>query len=1525
MISDREFLSRLRHQDIKVWVSNGKLKVSGSEKQITSSIRDELQARKQSLIEFLGDMDATAETSTTPNQPMEIVACPEGINIPLTSAQRRIWFLDKVDHESAAYNMPAAVRLKGTFDQYVAAKALKYLVQRHESLRSCYLETNGSPYQHIVAHASIDLNVCDLSADSTEEAEAKAQRMIDAEVRRPFDLTTAPLMRVVVLRMGEHHHILVLNIHHIIADAWSMAIFIDEFQQLYRQFSEGAPPSLPEITSQLKDYAYSESIWQKTPQYGADLDYWQNQLKDIPASLELPFDKNLVDRGGHAGAGYRFNLPAHHVEELRALCKNSNATLFMGLLSVFANLLNHHSSTNPMVIGVPVANRNRKATERLIAPLINSVALVLKPRTKSTFKELLQHVRDTTIQAHQHAALPFDLLLEAIKPERGGVTSPIFQVMFALQNVHSGELDLPDLETTLMPVGVFSSRLDLTLSIHESNDKVTAIFEYSTARFTASTIEQLAQRFNRLLENVLRDPHKPLSDSHCLSREEWHSLIEVHSRVRDKMSSANVVQLIQKKAAHDAGQQQNIAIEDGNRRISYRQLNEEANRLAHYLIANGVKPETCVGVCLNRSPELVITLLAVLKAGGAYVPIDPQYPTLHQDHIIADSGMRLLLTQTSVYPSENRTIPTLYLDQMDEPLARQPTSDPELSHHLQQAAYVIYTSGSTGKPKGVVVSHANLMNLVQWHSKRFGITSNDRATYMAGVAFDASAWEIWPYLTCGSTLIPINQQTVLMPERLMQTLVEKAVTIAFVPTPSAQHIIRAQWPDSTSLKFLLTGGDRLTMYPAASTPFAVVNNYGPTENSVVATSGVVVADDYSQPAIGRAIDGVETYILNEYGLPVPPGVVGELYLGGNSLARGYLNKPALTADCFIPNPFSSTPGSRLYRSGDHVRLREDGDIEFIERIDNQLKIRGIRVELGEIEGTLASHPELNEAAVIVVYDADNRPQLVAFGVLAREGNQSERLKNIKRFLQDRLPRHMVPHEIVLLTNLPLTANGKVDRKALIDFVPKPSSKATELVENLTHTEATLIKIWSRLLNRDAVGVDEDFFELGGHSMLIMQVVAQVKSVFDLDLPPEYLFEHSTVRELATSIDQAIVDHASTVEVRSKSLDIKAEAALPDQYRNIPPPPGELTSYVFLTGATGFLGAYLLREILIKTAVRVACLVRARSPQTGLQRIQSTLEQYQLWHPEFVARIDVVTGDLSKPQLGMSADDWNFLCEHVDEIYHNGAQVNFLYSYSALRKANVGSTLEIMAMATRHKTKPIHYVSTLSVFSKQDLSSGAPSEASLPSGVALDGGYAQTKWVSEQLLLKAYAHGLPITIYRPGRITGDSRNGIANTDDFFYQVLRGCYELELDQYPANLSLDMTPVDYVSQSIVFLAQRREFGQVYHLCNPDPAADALFKTIINSGHEMKPCPFGDWQNMLRSVMHKLPDVRQNAFNVILNINTDERHEKPTGPAFSCANTLKALEGSAITCPPVNTDLCTLYLRHLMESGFIPALNQA
>lgn len=1053
----------------------------------------------------------------------------ESFIFPASFAQQRLWFLDQLDPNQSVYNMVYAVRFETPLDLAMLEKGLNEIVRRHESLRTTFTSIDGQPMQVIKTHFDFTVPLVDLSQLPPAEREVQSQAYAEQEAGRPFDLATGPLLRLTLMRLGERDNVLLVVMHHIASDGWSMGIFLRELATLYEAFSRNRQSPLPELSVQYVDYAAWQRAWLQGDALEEQVSYWRAHFSDAPAALELAADRPRPPIQTFKGATRYTDLPASLVDRLRALSRAEGVTLFMTLLAAFDVLLWRYSGQADIVVGTPIAGRNVSELEGLIGYFANTLPLRANLADNPTFRDLLLRVRESALEAHAHQDIPFDRLVEDLRPERSLSHTPLFQVIFAFENTPQA-LEFPGLKMKWLEVDRGTSRCDLSLFATDKGAELSCIWEYSTDLFDGETIEQMMSSYRTLLENILDHREEKIGYLEIWTESQREQLL-LQSHV-DQSEQATPVCMHQLFEAQAARTPDSIAVVSGSQSLTYRELNAKANQLAHHLRKLGVGPEVPVGVCLERSAELVVALLGILKAGGAYVPIDPAYPAERAAFMLKDSSVPVLLTQKHLL----ETLPALSIqivcvdDQAQ--LADEPAEDgarnPSSTVSPENLAYVIYTSGSTGRPKGVQVRHESVVHLFAATYDQLGFRAGDIYSVVHSSAFDFSVWEIWGSLLQGGTLLVVPLEVVQSPADFYDLLCAQRVTI-LNQTPSAlRELLRARAQARTadrdwSVRLIVCGGDALDQELAVQLSelgIPVWNFYGPTESTVWTTCGLVAQTEVSAAlnSIGHPIADLQVYLLDQQLQLVPYGVAAELFIGGAGLARGYLNRPELTAEKFIPNPFSEQPGARLYRTGDLVRRRRNGKLEFAGRIDTQVKLRGFRVELGEIETALSQHPDIALAVVIVREDRPGDKRLVAY-LVAKDGKTFD-AGELRRYLQVSLPDYMVPLAFVTLEAMPLTPNKKVDRRLL----PSPDYGAAEQISGFaaprTPIEEIVADIWASVLGRKKVGVNDNFFALGGHSLLATQVMSRLHDAFQLDLPLRALFEHATVAGLAEAIEDA---------------------------------------------------------------------------------------------------------------------------------------------------------------------------------------------------------------------------------------------------------------------------------------------------------------------------------------------------------------------------------------------------------------------
>ncbi|EKI0103538.1 non-ribosomal peptide synthase/polyketide synthase [Pseudomonas aeruginosa] len=1047
--------------------------------------------------------------------------------IPLSYAQERQWFLWQMDPQSAAYNIPSALRLRGELDVEALSASLGAIVERHQSLRTVFVEDEQLDGFRQQVLASVDVPV-PVTLAGDDDAQAQIRAFVESETQQPFDLRNGPLLRARLLRLAADDHVLTLTIHHVAADGWSMRVLVEELIALYGARRQGVEATLPDLPIQYADYAIWQRHWLEAGERERQLEYWMARLGGGQSVLELPTDRQRPALPSYRGARHELQLPQALGRQLQALAQREGTTLFMLLLASFQALLHRYSGQDEIRVGVPVANRNRVETERLIGFFVNTQVLRADLDTQMPFLDLLQQTRVAALGAQSHQDLPFEQLVEALQPERSLSHSPLFQAMYNHQNLGSAgrqslAAQLPGLSVEDLSWGAHSAQFDLTLDTYESEQGVHAEFTYATDLFEAATVERLARHWRNLLEAVVAEPRRRLGDLPLLDAEERATLLQ---RSRLPASEYPAGQGVHRLFEAQAGLTPDApALLFGEERLSYAELNALANRLAWRLREEGVGSDVLVGIALERGVPMVVALLAVLKAGGAYVPLDPQYPADRLQYMIDDSGLRLLLSQQSVLARlpQSDGLQSLLLDDLERLVHGYPAENPDLPEAPDSLCYAIYTSGSTGQPKGVMVRHRALTNFVCSIARQPGMLARDRLLSVTTFSFDIFGLELYVPLARGASMLLASREQAQDPEALLDLVERQGVTVLQATPATWRMLCDSERVDLLRGCTLLCGGEALAEDLAArmrGLSASTWNLYGPTETTI--WSARFCLGEEARPFLGGPLENTGLYILDSEMNPCPPGVAGELLIGGDGLARGYHRRPGLTAERFLPDPFAAD-GSRLYRTGDLARYRADGVIEYLGRIDHQVKIRGFRIELGEIETRLLEQDSVREA-VVVAQPGVAGPSLVAYLVPteaalvdAESARQQELRSALKNSLLAVLPDYMVPAHMLLLENLPLTPNGKINRKALP--LPDASAVRDAHVAPEGELERAMAAIWSEVLKLGHIGRDDNFFELGGHSLLVTQVVSRVRRRLDLQVPLRTLFEHSTLRAYAQAVAQ----------------------------------------------------------------------------------------------------------------------------------------------------------------------------------------------------------------------------------------------------------------------------------------------------------------------------------------------------------------------------------------------------------------------
>ncbi|WP_010249929.1 non-ribosomal peptide synthetase [Acetivibrio cellulolyticus] len=1109
-MSTKELISCLREAGIKLYLDNGELRFQAPKGALTPELREKLVENKCEVIAFLRKVSLDSSTVRQPILPVP----RDGEHLPVSFSQQSLWFFDQWSPKNPVYNIPNAVRLYGELNINAMETAISTLVKRHESLRTTFKGIDGKPVQVIVPESEYTLEVKDLSYLQAKDAEIALERELNEVAWTAFDLEKGPVWRTQLFKINEMEYVFFLVIHHIISDAWSNIIFVKEFLSLYEAFNKGITPNLPVMPVQFADYA----CWQRKLMADQEvrknlLDYWKEKLAS-PVVLELPTDYPRPVAQSFSGSTATLNLSKDLSTRLKELCIKEDVTLFMLLLAVFEILLYRYSGQEDIIIGTVAANRGQIESTGLIGFVMNTLALRCNLMGNPTVKELLKRVKQTTLCAYDYQELPFDMLLEELKLERDISRTPLFQVMYIHQNVQEVELKANGLKIEIEEVENSAAPFDLRLTSKETEEGIEARLDYCTDLFKPDTIERMLAHFTNLLEAVAKDTSLKIGQMPLLSKEEYRQLVMEFNQT--------TVPYPTNKLIHELFEQQvekspdTIAVVFGLDQLTYSELNCRANQLASYLRKMGVGPDMPVGVCLERSLDMVVSLLGILKAGGAYVPFDPGYPKARFEHMIQDAKVKLILTWEKFIekiPSSEAVV--LCLDKEKKVLEMEDVKNPVVNVNDKNLAYVIYTSGSTGKPKGAMNTHLGMRNHKQWMQDTFKLTGEDAVLQKTPFSFDVSVWEFfWPLIT-GARLVVAQPEGHKDSSYIVKTIIEQKISVIhFVPSMLSAFLEHPDVEKCTGLKQVFVSGEALS--PQLERRFhdlfliPLHNVYGPAECADVSTSWTCTGDskDKTMP-IGRPISNVQVYILDSFMNPVPVGVPGELCVSGAGVGRGYINNPELTGERFVNITLKHDEfGEKnllVYKTGDRAFWRPDGVVEYIGRADFQVKIRGLRIELGEIEEVILKHGLIKEAVVVAQESENGNKYLCAYIVQHSEIDEHD----LKEYLSESLPEYMVPSYFVNMEQIPLLPNGKVDRKAL----PKPDrneGNKGKYEPPRNATEEKLTELWKRVLEIDKIGIHDNFFELGGHSLLATIMVSEIVKQFKKSIPLQNLFLNPTI-------------------------------------------------------------------------------------------------------------------------------------------------------------------------------------------------------------------------------------------------------------------------------------------------------------------------------------------------------------------------------------------------------------------------------
>jgi amino acid adenylation domain-containing protein/thioester reductase-like protein len=1485
----------------------------------------------------------------------------------LSPQQKRLWLLQQ---DSLAYRAQGSIQIEGKLKAEILKEALEQVVNRHEILRTSFHRQPGIkvPIQVIADRGRISWNQVNLSGFNQKEQLAKIEQLFQEQGCLSFNFEQKFLLHLCLLALSDSQHILLVTLPALCADSWTLKNLAQEISQSYAICLKGE--ELPDEPVQYIQF----SEWQNELLEDEDAEngkaYWHEQNFQ---SVTLPFEAQYRRETRFDPDVYALKIHPDVVAKIEALAPQHNTGISEFLFACWQTLLWRLTEQSDIVVSTVGSGRKYEELYEVLGLLAKWLPVRCSFQKNLKFSEVLLQISDRLREIDQWQ--DYFVGEEHTDSANDSVNFPIgFEFEELSDNYCAGEVSF-----SIYKQYVCFDRFKVKLSCVRKEESIAAEFHYDTEVFDKKAIQCIAEQFQTLVESAANNPEAVVGELNMLSdRTRHHLLVELNNTQTNSPQTQCIHHLFEQQVEHTPDK---IAVVFENQQLTYAELNKRANQLAHYLKRQGVGSEVLVGIYAERSLNSIIALLGILKAGGAYLPLDTALPQESLTFRLQDAKVPVLLTQQGLLKRENVQAQTVvYLDADWEIIAQESEANPtnELTPDnladtvrltspptpllvgegspvpsfpcregglgglgqpsIDNLAYVLYTSGSTGQPKGVAIEHRQILNYLHAILEKLELPTGANFATVSTFTADLGNTVIFPALYTGGCLHIVSQERTSDPEALAEYFQRHPIDcLKIVPSHLATLLASSASPSLLPRQCLVLGGeaaswDLIEKIQQYAPSCRILNHYGPTETTVGVLTYPVKSKQASYNAttvpIGRAIANTQVYILDEQLQPLPIGVPGELYIGGAGLARGYLNRPELTAEKFIITDHlggQDAHSTRVYKTGDKARYLPDGNIEFLGRVDHQVKIRGFRIELGEIEAALSQHPGVRQAVVSLSEDESGNKRLV--GYVVPNLKQTPSVSDLRHFLLNKFPEYMVPSAFVLLKSLPLTSNGKVDRRAL----PAPEQTRPELeaiyVAPRTPVEKQLAEIWAKLLGFEKVGIQDNFFDLGGHSLLITQLLAQVRDTFKVNLSLSSLFELPTVANIAEKI--AITQQAKpgTKIDTEEAINLKTEAVLdptihPD---GITYNPDVSPVAIFLTGATGFLGSFLLYELLQQTQADIYCLVRSETLESGKKKIQSSLESYLLWNESFSQRIIPVLGDLSQPLLGLSEERFQFMASKLDAIYHNGALVNFTYPYSVLKAPNVLGTQEVLRLACQVKVKPVHFISTISVAYPNNpdvqivCEHNTLDDAKMPSD-----GYAQSKWVAEKLVTIGRERAIPICIYRPGRISGHSQTGVCNPGDHTYRMIKGCIQLGSISNQ-DIQLNLSPVDYVSKAIVYLSrQKQSLGKAFHIVNPQPLMLSEMVNYIRSlGYPIEQVPYEKWRSQLINTV----DASENALYPLLSIFSEQVSARDSNTKskdsavqqFDCQNTLTGLTETSIVCPQANAELFSTYFSYLIQTGFL------
>jgi fengycin family lipopeptide synthetase D len=1446
----------------------------------------------------------------------------------LSNAQKRLWFLNKLNSTNRVYDIPLHTYIKPTLQKNLLQNTLEFLIQRHEILRTVFVEKNGEPRQIIVPSMPIDLHYEDVQHIAKEEQDIYINRKIKEIDSTPFNLERGPLFRVQVFTIDTESSYLYINLHHIITDEWSLNYLLDELIKVYTSLQKGDIPQLSVIPSRYIDYAEWQHNQLMIGNWAKEKEYWISEMEGPLPIVNLPLDFNRPTEKSNNGDVFRIKLNNNMKESLKLVCEQENVSMYMLFFAAYIQLLHYLTNEKDIIVGTPVAGRDHETFEQIQGFFVNTLAIRTKLHEVKNLQHLIQVVKEKCLNAFEHQSYPFDKVIEAINPDRAFTNNPIFSTMFSYQKEIVQRNDEYNLQ--LLPINEAISKFDLSVSVEECTDYIDVSFEYDTDLLKKESIIRFTQHFTNILQAFIKQRKVPYENLTFLSEQEEALFTKVNHTEKSYPSFRNIQEQFYKQVRLYPNQ---LAIVADGSSLTYEQVNAQSNQVANHLVEQGIKRGDKIAIFLDRSVDSIISMIGILKAGGAYIPIDVKYPKERIEYIVEDSEACRVITKHEF--SKRVQISDEKVSIIDDIYHSTVEHDMESINELDDLAYVIYTSGSTGKPKGTLLSHKGVLNLAEWRKEEFHVCNSDKVTQFYSHSFDSSVSEIFSTLLNGAQLYLLNDEQRYSTTAYMEAIQDIQATISDIPTvffnELSASLTKLDSKKIQTLRIMIMGGEAASASAIRcwqntfQDQVQLVNEYGPTESTVSAMYYLIptcMSEHVKNVPIGVPISNTKVHLLNSYMQPCPIGVIGELYIDSIGLAKGYWKQNEKTKHAFISNPFSVDTNKRLYRTGDLAKWLPNGNIEFMGRRDNQVKIRGYRIELGEIEDALLQFQGVQQ--VVVIPTKDGMSLRAYYKTI-----ESKELDNhlLSGHVSKLLPEYMLPKYYIHVVEIPVTANGKVDFKQLPEIDANRENKNGSIIQPQTTVQKNIAQVWSEVLNVKAISLKDDFFDLGGHSLKIMPVLVKLKPLY-ANLKIQDFFKYRTVEKLADYIED-MSDLPIEEEKECSTLCIKKEMkdsnqAKPEEFQldvvNHP-------KAVLLTGATGYLGAHILEQLLNVPSTVIYCLVRKHKNQVLDSKVKERMAFYFGTEilQKMTGRVKCVEGDLSLENIGIHPQTIDELKANVDSIIHCGGDVRHYGEREHFQKVNVQSTKYLLHLAEETNAR-FHYVSTLSVagHAENDPNEFEFFESDFDRGQMLDNVYLESKFQAEKIVREAMEKGMRATIYRVGNLVGNSRTGKFQyniNENAFYRLLKGIF-LSKTAPKIHTYIDLTPVDYCSLAITELAYRENtIGQTMHICNPIQVNwEQFIHRLKTFGYDIVLMNEEEYMDKFFTTNLTLED--QQALELIIPLLESVEEKSLSVP--SCEYTGMYLHGMNIHCVEPTQEYISLLLKYAMDINFFPLVKQ-